>query len=146
MTVTRVARPARIRSARRFIQAAGLIFYLLAAQGLLASGVGLYVYLSDGSTSDLLLPTTGALLAFCYAAVGFYLRRYRVWARNFAFAFAAVSLFAFPVGTVLGVLIVLCIDRANRAGIFPARRRAVAALAPAPDPSLLRFDATPVPP
>ena len=71
------------------------------------------------------------LLAGCYAVVGFFLRRRRVWARNFAFAFAAVSLFAFPVGTALGAFVVLCIDRANRAGVCPGRVRIARATLPA---------------
>jgi hypothetical protein len=120
MTVTQAGRAREIRSARRLVQVAGLIFYLLAVQGLAAAGVGAHVYLSGGSVHDLLLPATGGVLAVCYAIVGFHLRRYRLWARNFAFAFAAVGLFFFPVGTVLGALIVLCLDRANRARLFPA--------------------------
>ena len=144
MTLTKAGRPAEIRTARRLIQAAGLIFYLLAAQGLAAAGVGVQVFLADGGSQDLLLPITGAILAICYAVVGFHLRRYRVWARNFAFAFAAISLFAFPVGTTLGSLIVLCIDRANRAHIFPSQRQTPAKAEAIPalelDAPLLRFD------
>jgi hypothetical protein len=116
-------REVSVRRAKRFVQAAGLIFYILAVQGLIAAGVGAHVYFMAGDAPDLVLPATGGLLAICYAAVGFSLRRYRLSARNFAFAFAVISLFAFPVGTVLGSLIVVCIDRANRAGIFPQRRR-----------------------
>lgn len=127
MTLTQAGRAREFRNARRLVQAAGLIFYLLAVQGVAAAGVGAHVYFSGGSVQDLLLPATGGVLAVCYAIVGFYLRRYRLWARNFAFAFAAVSLFFFPVGTVLGALIVLCIDRANRARVFPSRRRPVPA-------------------
>jgi hypothetical protein len=100
---------------------AGLIFYILAVQGLLTAGVGVYVYVQGGDARDLILPATGAALAISYAIVGFYLRRYRLWARNFAFVFSAIGLFFFPVGTVLGSVIVLGIDRANRAGLFPAR-------------------------
>jgi hypothetical protein len=144
MTVTRAGRASELRSARRHVQAAGLIFYLLAAQGLLAAGVGLHVFLSGGSGQDLVLPLSGGLLAVCYVLVGYHLRRCRVWARNFAFAFAAVSLFAVPVGTVLGALVVVCIERANRAGLFPARRRPVpkpaANLATDEDAPLLRFE------
>ena len=130
MTLTQADRAREFRNARRLVQAAGLIFYLLAVQGLAAAGVGAHVYFSGGSVQDLLLPATGGILAVCYAIVGFYLRRYRLWARNFAFAFAAVSLFFFPVGTVLGALIVLCIDRANRARVFPSRRVAPRPAAP----------------
>lgn len=131
MAMTQAGRAREVRNARRLVQVAGLIFYLLAAQGLVAAGVGAHVYFSGGRVHDLLLPATGGVLAVCYAIVGFHLRRYRLWARNFAFAFAAVSLFFFPVGTVLGALIVLCIDRANRARVFPPRRRAVPARIPA---------------
>ena len=138
-------RASRVRNATRLVQAAGLIFYLLAVQALLTAGVGLDVYFSGGSASDLLLPATSAVLAACYAVVGYFLRRYRVWARNFAFAFAAMSLFAFPVGTILGVLVVLCIDRANRVRVFPTRRRpAPAAVSPAAEileeAAVLRFE------
>src|SRR5262245_52491480 len=122
MTLTQVGRTSEIRSARRLVQIAGFIFYVLAVQGLCTAGVGIYVFLQGGSARDLILPLTGGLLALCYAAAGYFLRRYRLWARNFAFAFAAVGLFFFPVGTVLGSLIVVCIDRANRAGLFPSRR------------------------
>lgn len=121
----------RVRNAIRLVQAAGLIFYLLAMQALLTAGVGLNVYFSGRSSADLWLPATSALLAACYAVVGYFLRRYRVWARNFAFAFALVSLFAFPVGTVLGVLVVLCIGSANRGAVFLPRRRTPPIAAPA---------------
>ncbi len=117
------------RKGRRFVQAAGLIFYGLAAQGLLTAGVGVYLFFDGESGGDLLLPATGAVLAVCYAFVGYQLRRHRLWARNFGFAFAGISLFAFPVGTILGAVIALCLDRGNRAGIFPRQRRPVPAVA-----------------
>ncbi len=131
MTVTEVGRGPEVRNARRLVQAAGLTFYLLAVQGLVAAGVGAHVYFSGGRFQDLLLPAAGGLLAVCYAFVGFHLRRHRLGARNFAFAFAAVSLFVVPVGTVLGALIVLCLDRANRARVFPVRRSAPLRAVPA---------------
>ena len=109
---------ARVRRGRLLVQVAGLVFYLLAVQALLTAGVGLDVYFSGGSSSDLLLPAASVLMAGAYAVVGYLLRRYRVWARNFAFAFGAVSMFAFPVGTILGGLVVLCIGLANRAHVF----------------------------
>lgn len=130
MTLTRVGRTSEIRSARRLVQIAGFIFYALSVQGLCTAGVGLYVFLQGGSARDLVLPLTGGLLALCYAGAGYFLRRYRLWARNFAFAFAAVGLLFFPIGTVLGSVIVVCIDRANRAGLFPSRRAPVPAAAP----------------
>jgi hypothetical protein len=130
MTVTEVGSGEHVRTARNLVRVAGLIFYLLAAQALLTAGVGLSVYLSGGAGPDLVLPASSLLMAACYTAVGYYLRRYRVWARNFAFAFAAVSLFAFPVGTVLGVVVVVCIDRANRARVFATWWPAVPAPAP----------------
>jgi hypothetical protein len=133
-------RGSRVRNATRLVQAAGLIFYLLAVQALLTAGVGLYVYFSGRSSSDLLLPAISAVLAACYAVVGYFLRRYRVWARNFAFAFSAVSLFAFPVGTILGVLVVLCIDRANRVRVFPSRRRLAPAASIQEEAVVLRFE------
>ncbi len=138
MTQTQSGRAREIRSARRLVQAAGLIFYLLAIFALATAGVGAHVYFSGGNLRDLVLPATGGLLALCYAVVGYYLRRYRLWARNFSFAFSAISLFVFPVGTALGALIVFCIERANRAGAFP-RPRPLAAAAEETAP-LLRFE------
>ena len=126
MTVTQAGRGSEVRNARRLVQVTGLVFYLLAMQALVTAGVGVNVYLSGGAAQDLVLPLASAMLAVCYTAVGYFLRRYRVWARNFAFAFALVGLIAFPIGTALGALIVLCIDRANRAGVFPVRRTAPA--------------------
>ena len=133
-----------VRHARVLVQAAGLIFYLLAVQALFTAGVGLDVYFKGGSASDLLLPATSFVLAASYVLIGFFLRRYRVWARNFAFAFAAVSLFAFPAGTILGVLVVLCIVRASRSRVF-LQLRSGSIPAPAPAQALeigpvLRFE------
>ncbi len=129
MTETGVVQATRVRRGRLLVQVAGFTFYLLAVQALLTAGVGLNVYFGGGSSLDLMLPAASALLAACYVVIGYFLRRYRVWARNFAFAFAAVSLFAFPVGTALGALVVLCIDQANRAGVFLQK-------APSPAPAL----------
>jgi hypothetical protein len=122
MTMTPSGRAREMRNGRRLVQAAGLIFYLLAIQGLATAGVGADVYFTGGSLRDLVLPATGGILAICYAVVGFHLRRYRVWARNFSFAFSGISLFVFPVGTALGALILFCLERANRAGVFPRLR------------------------
>jgi hypothetical protein len=141
MTLTQAGRASDARNARRLVQAAGLIFYILSIQALFTAGVGAYVFFQGGgSARDLILPATGAALAFAYAVVGYFLRRYFVWARNFAFVFSAIAVFFFPVGTVLGSVMVLAIDRANRAGLFPTRP------APEEDPeaeesaALLRFD------
>ena len=123
MTLTRAGRASDLRSAKRLVQMAGLIFYALSIQGLVTAGVGVYVFFQgEGSARDLILPATGAVLALAYAVVGYFLRHYILWARNFAFVFSAIALFFFPIGTVLGSLIVLAIDRANRAGLFPARQ------------------------
>lgn len=126
MTLTRVGRPGSARSARRLVQAAGFIFYLLAVQAVATAGVGVQVFLSSRSAPDLLLPGASFLLACSYAFVGYHLRRYRLWARNFAFAFAGIGLFAFPIGTGLGLVIVACVASANRARVFPSLRRRAA--------------------
>jgi len=126
MTVTRVQRPGAPAFARRLVQAVGFVFYLLAVQAVLTAAVGISVFWSGRIASDLILPTASTLLAAAYAAVGYHLRRHHLWARNFAFAFAAVSLFAFPVGTGLGLVIVGCLVNASRAGVFPSMRQEMA--------------------
>ena len=141
MTLNRVGRPGSARSARRLVQAAGFVFYLLAVQALVTAGVGVQVFLSTRSPQDLLLPSASLLLAGAYAVVGFHLRRYRLWARNFAFAFAAISLFAFPIGTGLGLVIVACVASANFARVFPSLRRRGAE----EESPLLRFEPELVP-
>lgn len=135
MTLSRVGRPKSARSARRLVQVAGFIFYLLAVQALVTAGVGVQVFLTSRSAPDLLLPAASLLLACAYVLVGYHLRRYRLWARNFAFAFASISLFAFPIGTGLGLVIVVCAASANRARVFPSLRRRAAGEEP-----LLRFE------
>jgi hypothetical protein len=119
-TRSRAISESEVEGARRLVQTAGLVFYLLAVQGIFTAGVGVYVYLQGGNADDLVLPASGGVLAFCYAVVGYNLRRYRLWARNFAFVLAAIGLFFFPVGTVLGAGLVVCLERANRAGLFPS--------------------------
>lgn len=131
-----------IRVGQGLARLAGLIFYVLGGLALISSGVGLREYLQAGSADDLMLPAAAVALAVCYVVIGYHLRRFRLWARNFAFAFAAVSLLFFPVGTVLGALVVVCIDRANRAGVFPKLVRPaapVAAFSEEEEP-LLRFE------
>jgi hypothetical protein len=125
-----MVRDAEARRGGILLRVAGLIFYLLAVQALMTAGVGLQVFLAGGFATDLLLPGASGLLAVCYVAVGFFLRRRRVWARNFAFAFASVSLFAYPVGTVLGAIVLVCIHRANRARVFGPRRTGTVAPVP----------------
>ena len=124
MTLLQVGRPRSSRLARRMVQAAGLVFYLLGVQALMTAGVGASVFLSSRSGPDLVLPVASFVLACAYVLVGYHLRRHRLWARNFAFAFAGITLFAFPLGTGLGLLIVGCLASANRARLFPSLRRA----------------------
>lgn len=115
-----------LRTARwgaRLVRVAGFVFYLLAVQALLTAAVGAGVFFSSRSAPDLALPAVSFVLACAYVLVGYNLRRHRLWARNFAFAFAAFSLVAFPVGTGVGLLIVACVASANRAGAFPGMRR-----------------------
>ena len=138
MTLKLAGRPSNDRMARRLVQVAGFVFYLLSVQALVTAGVGVHVFLSGGSAQDLLLPSMSGILACCYALAGFHLRRYRLWARNFAFAFAGISLFAFPIGTGLGLVIVGCVAGANRARVFPQLRRRPAA--PEEEWPLLRFE------
>jgi hypothetical protein len=139
MTVTRVKRDAT-HVARRLMHAVGFVFYLLAVQALLTAAVGVSVFWSARSASDLVLPAISLVLAGTYAAVGYHLRRCRLWARNFAFAFAAIALLAFPFGTGIGLFVIATVAYANRAGVFPKLRR------PAPDESpLLRFEPELVP-
>jgi len=114
------------RWGRALVQVAGFVFYLLAVQAVLTAGVGVGVFAASRKASDLALPAVSLLLAVSYVLVGYHLRRQRLWARNFAFAFAAFSLFAFPIGTGVGLVIVLCVAFANRAGVFPGMRRRVA--------------------
>jgi hypothetical protein len=127
MTLKLAGRPSNDRMARRLVQAAGLVFYLLSVQALVTAGVGVHVFVSGGKALDLVLPSMSGILACCYALAGFHLRRYRLWARNFAFAFAGISLLAFPLGTGLGLVIVGCIAGASRARVFPQLRRRPAA-------------------
>ena len=139
MTVTRVKRDLT-HVARRLMHAVGFVFYLLAIQALLTAAVGISVFWAARSASDLVLPAISVVLAGTYAAVGYHLRRCRLWARNFAFAFAAISMLAFPIGTGIGLFVLASVAFANRVGVFPKLRR------PAPDESpLLRFEPELVP-
>ncbi len=130
MPPTRLIRENAVRKGRTLARIAGLVFYLFSAQALLTAAVGLQVYFSGGSAVDLLLPAASVALAVCYGFVGFYLRRYRLWARNFAFAFSAALVFAFPWGTALGAFVVVCLARANRAAAFGARPVAAQSVPP----------------
>jgi hypothetical protein len=105
------------------VHVAGFVFYLLAVQAVLTGVVGVGVFSASHKASDLALPAVSFLLAASYALVGYHLRRQRLWARNFAFAFAAFSLIAFPIGTGIGLFIVVCVAGGNRAGVFPRLRR-----------------------
>jgi hypothetical protein len=134
MTVARVKRDGA-HVARRLMQAVGFVFYLLAVQALMTAAVGISVFWSARSASDLILPGVSIVLAGTYAAVGYHLRRYSLWARNFAFAFAAISLLAFPFGTGIGLFVLAAVAYASRFGVFPKLRR------PAADEALvLRFE------
>jgi hypothetical protein len=126
------------RVAKRLLSAAGLVFYSLAAVALIYSGVGLSRFVSgSGRIADLLLPACCLLLAVSHLGIGYQLRRRRVWARNVAVVFALVSLFLVPVGTVLAVLVICCIDSANRAGLFASPLKLADRGAPPPDPGLV---------
>lgn len=134
MTVTREKRDAT-QVAARLMQAVGFVFYLLAVQALVTAAVGISVFWSARSASDLVLPGISVVLMGTYAAVGYHIRRHRLWSRNFAFAFAAISLLAFPFGTGLGIFVMASVGYASRVGLFPKMRRAAAEESP-----VLRFE------
>ena len=139
MTVTRVRRePTQV--AGRLMQTVGFVFYLLAVQALMTAAVGVSVFWSARTASDLVLPAISLVLAGTYAVVGYHLRRHRLWARNFAFAFAVISLLAFPLGTGIGLFVMAAVAFASRAGIFPRMRRAEPEESP-----VLRFEPELVP-
>ena len=128
------------RWGQTLVHVAGFVFYLLAVQAVMTGAVGVSVLAAHRKAVDLALPAISFVLAVSYALVGYHLRRQRLWARNFAFAFAAFSLFAFPVGTGLGLLIAACVAGGNRAGVFPRLRRSARDESP-----LIRFEPELVP-
>ena len=128
------------RWGRTLVHVAGFVFYLLTVQAVLTGAVGVSVFAANRNASDLALPAISFLLAGSYVLVGYHLRRHRLWARNFAFAFAAFSLLAFPVGTGVGVFIVACLAAGNRAGVFPRLRQT-----PREEFPLIRFEPELVP-
>lgn len=102
----------------RGIERAGRIFYILAVINALAVPLSFFMY----KDRPLLVALVASAVSLVTAVLAFMTARGmdagRKWAKWLGIALAVLSLFNVPVGTVIGIAILVYINRADRAGLF----------------------------
>jgi acetaldehyde dehydrogenase (acetylating) len=90
---------------------AARIFYVLTV----LSGITLAVRIVQRHAVMMLFAAVSAALAYITAKG---IEGQRPWARALAYIQAVVVLFNFPVGTVVGIAVLVYVSRASKAGLF----------------------------
>ena len=106
------------------LKRASIIFYVLAALTGLGTVIGLALTLSgDRSFAPLQL---GLYTIFIVLAVltGRGIENQQPWSRWSAYILGILELLNFPIGTVIGIAILVYITRASRAGLFASGAKA----------------------
>lgn len=99
---------------------ASRIFYVLAVLGAIGALVQLGLALADHRPLPILGMAADAVLAVVCVVVGNGIDQQRPWARWLGFAVAAIELLNVPIGTVIGIVLIVYLYRASKAGLFNA--------------------------
>ena len=97
---------------------AARIFYVIAVLSAVASVLFLVLALMGNRTYTPFRLSTDFGLAALAFVIGRGIDRQRRWAKWLAYIFAVVELINIPIGTVIGIAVIIYIYRASKAGLF----------------------------
>jgi hypothetical protein len=99
------------------LRRAARVFYVLTVLELLSCGVRVVVWLTSGALGRLGLAIAAVTMALSYVtAQG--IEQQRPWAKWLGIALGVLLLINVPIGTVIGIAVLVYINRANKAGLF----------------------------
>lgn len=97
---------------------AARIFYVVAVLSAIGSVIFLtFALMGDRHYTPLRLSTDFGLAAVAYIT-GRGIENRRRWAKWLAYAFAVVELINIPIGTVVGIAVIIYVHRASKAGLL----------------------------
>lgn len=99
---------------------ASRIFYVLAVLGAIGALVQLGLALADHRPLPIVGIPINAVVAVSCLVIGNGLDQQRPWAQWLGFAVAALELLNVPIGTVIGIVLIVYLYRASKAGLFNA--------------------------
>jgi len=97
---------------------AARIFYVLAVLATIVALLELGLAVADGRPPRLHAIVVDFILAGACVVIGGGVDRQRRWALWLGYLVAALELFNVPVGTVIGIALIVYLYRANKAGLF----------------------------
>jgi hypothetical protein len=102
------------------LQRAARIFYVLSVLGLIATVLFVVLALSSGSLGvrSVIRVLLYAVLSGVAWVIGKGIDAQKVWAKWLGIALGILELFNFPIGTIIGIAILVYLQRAMKAGLF----------------------------
>ena len=101
---------------------AARIFYVLAVLSVLAALAQFALAVAGRLPPPLLHIVINFAIAFAAVAIGSGIDKQRRWAKTLGFIVAIVELVNFPIGTVIGIALIVYLYRASKEGLFNAAR------------------------
>jgi hypothetical protein len=105
---------------------AARIFYVLAALITIGSLLLAIFALTGDHSVNLFRLVINLLFAGAAYATGRGIDNQKVWAKRVGYILGALELLNFPIGTIIGIAILVYIHRASKAGLFSARAASAA--------------------
>lgn len=97
---------------------ASRIFYVLAVLCAIVALLSFVIAVASGEPPPLRSIVINFVLAGIAVVIGTGVDRQRRWAKWLGFVFAALELLNFPIGTVIGIALIVYLYRASKAGLF----------------------------
>ena len=94
------------------------IFYVLAVLSVIAALAQFAMAVAGGYPPPLLHIVINFAVAFGAVAIGSGIDKQRRWAKVLGFIVAIIELVNFPIGTVIGIALIVYLYRATKAGLF----------------------------
>jgi len=103
---------------REGLTKAARIFFVLAVLCVIAALLEFAIAVASREPPPLRSVATNVVLALAAVTIGNGIERQRPWAKWLGFAVAALELLNFPIGTVIGIALIVYLYRASKAGLL----------------------------
>jgi hypothetical protein len=97
---------------------AARIFFVLAVLCVIVALLEFAIAVASRESPPLRSVIINFVLAAAAVAIGNSIEKQRPWAKWLGFAFAALELLNFPIGTVIGIALIVYLYRASKAGLL----------------------------